>query len=154
MIQLRAMTEAEFARFRILDRENYSRSLTYAHGMSIEEARLEALTQGEEILKDGIRTPGHEFLTAVDGATGAVAGYLWYEVNRLKRRAFLYFIVVEDAERGKGAGRAAMEALEERLRSEGIKSLGLHVFSHNTVALHLYESRGFRTTGLNMEKDL
>ena len=90
----------------------------------------------------------------MDGATGAVAGYLWCEVNREKRRAFLFFVVVEEAERGKGVGRAALEALVARPGSEGIKSLGLHVFAHNASALRLYESLGFRTIGLNMEKEL
>jgi hypothetical protein len=81
MIRLRAMTEAEFARFRALDRETYAQSVVHAHKIPHEEARQEAARLDDDILKDGLRTPGHEILTAVLDATGAAAGYLWCEVE-------------------------------------------------------------------------
>ena len=154
MIRLRAMTEAEYVRFRSLDRKNYTQSIIRAYGLDDDEAQREALKLGEDILKEGMRTPGHEFFTAVDDISGGAAGYLWCEVNREKRRAFLYFVVVEEADRGRGLGAAAIGALEAQLRSGGIRSLGLHVFSHNTSALRLYERFGFRVTSVNMQKDL
>lgn len=154
MIHLRTMTEPEYVRFRILDRQNYTESIIRAYGMSRDEAQREALTLGEDILKQGMGTPGHEFFTAVEEASGRAVGYLWCEVNREKRRAFLYFVVVEETERGRGLGEAALRQLEGRLKADGIKSLGLHVFSHNTGALRLYERLGFQVTSVNMQKSL
>ncbi len=148
------MTEAEFVRFRVLDRQNYTESIIQAYGLSREEAQREALTLGEDILKEGMRSPGHEFFTVVEDASGKAVGYLWCEVNREKRRAFLYFVAVEEPERGKGMGEAALRRLEGQLKAEGIRSLGLHVFSHNTGALRLYERLGFQVTSVNMQKAL
>jgi ribosomal protein S18 acetylase RimI-like enzyme len=99
-------------------------------------------------------TPGHEFFTVVEDASGRVVGYLWCEVNREKRRAFLFFVVVEETQRERGVGEAALRQLEGQLKAAGIKSLGLHVFSHNTGALRLYERLGFQVTSVNMQKSL
>jgi len=53
MIRLREMTEAEFVRFRTLDRDNYAQSIAHAHRMPIDEARLEALKLGDDALRMG-----------------------------------------------------------------------------------------------------
>ena len=47
-----------------------------------------------------------------------------------------------------------MLALEEFLRARGIKSINLHVFGHNTVAISLYEKLGYRPTNMNLRKFL
>lgn len=45
--------------------------------------------------------------------------------------------------RGKGAGRALLQAAEDYCREHGIPYLGLAVSSHNVKALRLYEHFGF-----------
>jgi len=47
-----------------------------------------------------------------------------------------------------------MLLIEEKARELGIEQVGLHVFAYNDVAKNLYESIGYRTSSMNMLKDL
>src|SRR6185369_1541121 len=49
--------------------------------------------------------------------------------------------------RGRGIGRALLEAATSWARGHGIRKLELHVFPWNEPALHLYESFGFQREG-------
>ena len=46
-------------------------------------------------------------------------GDLWVLVEPAKERAFIYFIGIDEAYRGKGYGRAAMQALEIDCEADG-----------------------------------
>ena len=59
-----------------------------------------------------------------------------------------------EAQRGKGYGKQLMLLIEEKARELGLKSLGLHVFAYNDVALKLYETVGYEVSSLNMRKNL
>jgi GNAT superfamily N-acetyltransferase len=66
--------------------------------------------------------------------------------------AFTYEIVIDADQRGRGYGRAAMEALEPLARSLGYDRIQLHVFDHNAVARKLYTSVGYVEPDVQMEK--
>jgi ribosomal protein S18 acetylase RimI-like enzyme len=64
----------------------------------------------------------------------------------------LWDIEVESAQRGRGAGRATMQALEDEVRRRGGCEIVLSVFGWNTVARHLYEALGYDVVSLRMRK--
>jgi ribosomal protein S18 acetylase RimI-like enzyme len=68
--------------------------------------------------------------------------------------AYLYEIEIDEAERGRGLGRAAMEAFEREAARRGLAELELNVFGGNTVARSLYQSLGWRETAVHMAKRL
>ena len=67
---------------------------------------------------------------------------------------WVFYVRVEEAHRGEGYGRLAMELAETEARSRGASELGPNVFGHNQVARHLYESMGYTATSINMKKKL
>ncbi len=81
-------------------------------------------------------------------------GTLWFAARDESggSGAFIYDIVIDPAQRGRGYGRAAMEALEPLARSLGFDTIRLHVFGHNAVARHLYATVGYAETDVGMMK--
>ena len=63
-------------------------------------------------------------------------------------------IVIDEPYRRRGYGQAAMLALEDSVRSLGLRGIALHVFGHNTAARALYERLGYTVTNINMAKRL
>ena len=66
----------------------------------------------------------------------------------------MYDITIDEAERGRGFGRAAMLALEEELRDLGHESVALNVWGGNAVARGLYRSLGYVEESVHMRKQL
>lgn len=152
-VTLRPMTEAEYVSLRAFLDEDYARELARAMDLSIEEARVEAAKQTGELLKDGLTTEGHYLWKIMADQDGAV-GDLWVFVDPGKRRAFIYFIGINERYRGKGYARAAMLALEAAVKPMGADHIDLNVFGDNTTAIRLYEGLGYRPTAINMRKAL
>ena len=68
--------------------------------------------------------------------------------------AFLSDLVVLPAYRGRGLGKALLQAVEAFARSQGAASLELQVLAQNENALRLYNQHGFRAYHLLLTKDL
>ena len=81
-------------------------------------------------------------------------GVVWVALDRRPGEAWIYDIEVNAEQRGKGYGRALLQAAEEEAARHGSKAIGLNVFGTNTVARQLYESSGYQITALNMRKEL
>ncbi len=117
----------------------------------------EALSKSEAdfntLLPQGLDTPGHELWSVVDSAADE-AGILWVCTDRRPEYAFIYDIEMNPDRRGKGFGSAALLALEEWCRANGINAIGLHVFGHNEGAWRLYKRMGYIETNVQMEKQL
>jgi ribosomal protein S18 acetylase RimI-like enzyme len=66
---------------------------------------------------------------------------VWYTGDK---HALLATLCVDEAERGDGVGTALMDAVDEELERRGVEDVEIGVDTGNTVAAHLYESRGYR----------
>jgi putative acetyltransferase len=95
---------------------------------------------------DQLRQPGVTFWSAWVGEELAGCGAL-KELDAT--RGELKSMLVADAFRGRGVGRAILEHLVAEARSRGMTSLWLETGSAEafTPALRLYESAGFRRCG-------
>jgi ribosomal protein S18 acetylase RimI-like enzyme len=68
--------------------------------------------------------------------------------EKRKHRGFIWDLYVEEAQRGKGIGKALMSELLCRASSQAdLDRLTLTVESGNTVAIGLYSSLGFKVYG-------
>ncbi|MCD9197391.1 GNAT family N-acetyltransferase [Aeromicrobium wangtongii] len=102
----------------------------------------------------GLDTPGHDLFVA--RSEGRDVGWLWLATDTTgpAPQAFIHDIEVVEGERGRGLGRALLEAAEAWCADHSIAVLKLHVFAHNEAAVGLYESSGFETTDLSMAKQI
>jgi ribosomal protein S18 acetylase RimI-like enzyme len=66
----------------------------------------------------------------------------------------LYEIELDEHVRGRGLGREAMVAFEERARELGARNITLNVFGGNEVARSLYRSLGYVEQSVHMSKRL
>ena len=118
-----------------------------------EDAEERATALFERVVANGIGTPGHEFRSIVSEAD-EVVGTLWFAAENEVGHgaAFIWDIVIDPLHRGRGYGRAAMDALEPLARSLGYDTIRLHVFGDNAVARHLYRAVGYAETDVTMMK--
>jgi ribosomal protein S18 acetylase RimI-like enzyme len=72
----------------------------------------------------------------------------WVQVK--EQKAFIFDFVIDQALRGKGFGGQALAAMEEKLESMNVESVGPHVFGDNLIAQALYKKAGFEVTGIHM----
>uniref|UniRef100_A0AAU2JLP6 GNAT family N-acetyltransferase n=1 Tax=Streptomyces sp. NBC_00049 TaxID=2903617 RepID=A0AAU2JLP6_9ACTN len=145
----RPMTEAEYAHWHAGAVDSYA--ATWAgRGMSAEAARAKSVADHERMLPRGLASPGVTFV--VLEAAGEPVGHVWLAPEG--EGSYVYDIEVGAEHRGRGHGRQLMLLAERTALAEGHRLLALHVFTDNTPALRLYESLGYRSTNLNLAKDL
>lgn len=84
-------------------------------------------------------------------AAGTIVGEIGVRIDA--GRALLGMAIVSGY-RGRGIGRALMEAIIAALRERAIRGIDLQVYDHNTAAIGLYRSLGFADTGAPAEVEL
>ena len=154
MIQLRDMTEAEFATFQDWLIEDYAHDIMRNYQIALDEARGSSQQQITKLLPQGRATANQWLFTVVPDTSESSVGYLWCQVEPEQQRAFICEIQIFETYRGHGYGSAALLQLETLLRAQSIRRIGLHVFGDNTRAQTLYQKIGYRVTGLEMQKEL
>ncbi len=111
-----------------------------AAGEHPDEARQVAEEQMVELLPAGLATPEqHLFVAVLDGAE---VGLLWLSTDSAV--PFVYDVEIHEEHRGRGLGRALMDAAAAWCVAHGAPALGLNVFGHNARARALYDSLGYR----------
>jgi GNAT superfamily N-acetyltransferase len=102
------------------------------------------------------------WLMGLDASTWGSPGFVWIEEGRVVgnlslRRTFppggwlIGNVAVAPEYRGRGIGRALMEAAVDGIRERGGSWVGLEVRESNTIACRLYEHIGFQTVGSTLE---
>jgi ribosomal protein S18 acetylase RimI-like enzyme len=152
-VTLRPMNASEVSAFIATSRNAYLAE-RIASGDDAEAAALAVDEMSRTTFPDGETSPGH-FLFALE-VDGEPVGSLWLGPASGDRPGewWVWDIVIDEANRGRGVGREAMLLAEGEARSHGAIRLGLSVFGHNTVARHLYERLGYRAVAIRMSKDL
>jgi len=152
-VTLVPMTDAEYAEFAEAQVAEHARQRVNAGEWTLDEAVARARQDTEDLRSDALRGAGHAFYAGVDAA-GARVGWLWiapgtlpfldrYGVANLSRVRWLGQITVEESLRGRGYGRALLDALHRRLASEGVFELYLRVYDWNDAARRLYAGSGY-----------
>jgi ribosomal protein S18 acetylase RimI-like enzyme len=119
-----------------------------------EEAQQRAEDTHAELLPDGVATPKHHLFAA--RAENRRVGVIWFAERDEASGplAYVYDVRVDADQRGKGYGRAVMEAVEAEVRKLGLSKIQLHVHGGNTTARALYGSAGYAETNVVMLKRL
>ena len=148
------MTEAEYVAFLKRVIPEYAEDKVRAGLWTGSEALEKSRKEYEEQLPQGLQSKNHFFYTLYDG--DQPVGMIWVDadLNHPSKKGFIYELYVDEKQRGKGYGKQAMLLFEEKARELGLKTLGLHVFGVNRVARNLYESLGYETVSLKMNKVL
>jgi ribosomal protein S18 acetylase RimI-like enzyme len=155
-LTVRAMTEPEYDAWRTSVATAFASEQVAAGRWSGDGAVERALREHDEVLWDGVATPGMVVLTGVR-SDGTAVGTLWIGLHHprgVPGCAFLYDIEVTEEHRGAGYGRDLLAAGEAAARSHGAHSMELNVFGGNARAMRLYETTGYRVVSQQMMKHL
>ncbi|MGZ4133015.1 MAG: GNAT family N-acetyltransferase [Actinomycetota bacterium] len=148
------MTPEEFAAYLTWVVDDYAAELARNGKATGETALGQARASFDDLLPQGLDTPRQVLLVGEDAADGRRIGHLWFGPSDVEGRAWLYDVTVEEAQRGKGYGRALMQGFEDAARAHGYAAAGLNVFGDNAVARSLYLSLGYREIARQLAKDL
>jgi len=156
VIRLVSMLENELSTYIEKIISGYARENIKAGYWSKEEGLQKSRETFNRLLPDGVSTKNQYLYKIEDVETGQNIGIMWLNTrpDSPKPTGFIYDIEIDEDFRGKGYGKQAMLAIEEKAREFGLKSIGLHVFAHNTTAVGLYEKIGYKTRSMNMTKDI
>ncbi|GAA1396781.1 hypothetical protein GCM10009662_11420 [Catellatospora coxensis] len=138
----RAMTPVDFDQWLQEAIRMYAEEMTASGSRSPADALAASVAEHEELLPEGLRSPGHAFWCVTAG--DEVVGTIWLRHGFLPGLSFVFGVDVDPAHRGRGYGRAAMLVGEQATAAAGDAQLGLNVFGHNTVARRLYDSLGYQ----------
>ena len=153
--RLRPLTDEEASEFIEWQLEQYVEERVRS-GERPDSARRIASEQSSALFPEGVPADGQLLFRVLDDE-GSAVGTLWIGPQQPANQPeafWVFYVKVEEAHRGEGYGRLAMELAETEARSRGASELGLNVFGHNQVARHLYESMGYTATSINMKKRL
>ncbi|MGN6324384.1 ribosomal protein S18-alanine N-acetyltransferase [Pseudolysinimonas sp.] len=110
--------------------------------MAIERATFPEDAWSTSSMRAELAGPHGHYLVAVDDE-GAIVGYAGLLAPSGSRQGDIQTITVAEAARGRGIGRALMEALLAEADHRGVDEVFLEVRAGNAIAQHLYASLGF-----------
>jgi ribosomal protein S18 acetylase RimI-like enzyme len=123
-------------------------------GENPEVAQRLSASQFAELFPDGSPAEGQHVMNVIDDES--VVGTLWMgrPFSGDGDTWYIFDIEISKDFRGRGFGRAAMEAAEEWTRGRGGTRVALNVFGPNLVARSLYDSLGYEVLATSMFKDI
>ena len=97
---------------------------------------------------DAGHLPEHRFVAEVDGVIAGWAAVVPYSRRAVYRGVGEESVYVAERARGRGVGRALLEAVIESARDGGLWTLQAGVFPDNLASLELHRRLGFREVGV------
>ncbi|MFD4421913.1 GNAT family N-acetyltransferase [Agromyces sp. NPDC058484] len=155
-VTVRRMTPAEFDQWQTAIAEEYADEQVAAGRWQREGAVQRARDENARLLPQGLETARMLVLRGVD-TDGEPVGGAWVDLDHPRGApdvALLYDIEVIETRRGRGLGRALLEAVEDATRQAGAVALELNVFARNHTATALYSSSGYEVVTQQMRKSL
>jgi len=156
MVKLIPMEQSDFEIYFERGIVEYAEDKVRNGNWSAEEALERSRNEFQKELPDGLQSKNQFIYSIVEESSGQKLGMLWVDVkaDTPHHPAFIYDFIIEEQFRGKGFGRQALTALDEKLLSMDVESIGLHVFGDNITAQELYKKAGYGITNINMKKIL
>ena len=151
MIKLEPLQQEDFERFLEREIRGYAEDHVRNGNWPAEGAVERSRKEFEQYLPAGIHSQDQYLYSLIDENDDKI-GVLWVQIK--DRKAFIFDFVIDEAFRGKGYGKQALAAMDEKLISMDAESVELHVFGDNLVAQELYKKAGFQITGMHMRKTL
>jgi ribosomal protein S18 acetylase RimI-like enzyme len=151
MVKLEPIQQENFESFLEHEIRAYAEDHVRNGNWPAEGALERSKKEFELYLPDGIHSRG-QYLYSISDDRGNKVGVLWVQVK--DQDAFILDFVIDEAFRGKGYGKQALMAMDEKLVSMNVKAVGLHVFGDNIAAQELYKKAGFQITNIQMKKVL
>ncbi|HTJ25696.1 MAG TPA: GNAT family N-acetyltransferase [Candidatus Limnocylindria bacterium] len=151
-VAVRRGTRDERAFVRDLGRRSASSSVS-----SVRDARFDDVLLSFDRLLDFVFGRHHELLIADEDGSPVGFLVLLYDLPdevTLTAQAFVAYTAVEPFARGRGVGRALLEAAEAAAREAGLQYVSLMVTEDNDAARALYDRAGFQTERRMMTKRL
>ena len=152
MVKLVKMQQEDFEPYLERGIRDYANDHVRNGNWTVEESLERSKKEFELLLPDGVNSREQFLYSIVDEKDANKIGWLWVQVK--DQKAFIYNFVIDEAVRGQGYGKQALVALDEKLKSMDIQSVGLHVFGDNVSAQELYKKMGYQITGIHMKKIL
>lgn len=124
---------------------------------AVREARFEDVLVAFDRLISFVFTRDHELIVATEGAAPIGFLLMLYDLPdevTLSEQAFVAYTAVEPFARGRGVGRAMLDAAEALARAKGRPTMSLMVTEENDPARRLYAGAGFATERRMMTKPL
>jgi ribosomal protein S18 acetylase RimI-like enzyme len=153
MVKLELKTSAQLASWLPGQVQHYVAERVKA-GENPDEAQQMSDAQFAQLFPNGTPAEGQFIMNVVDEE--AVVGTLWMG-RPLSGGSDTWYIfdieIIKDA-RGRGLGRATMEAAEAWSRERGGTRVALNVFGPNLIARSLYDSMGYEVLATSMFKDI
>lgn len=150
-VKLESLQQEDFEQFLERGIREYAEDHVRNGNWPAEGALERSRNEFEHYLPDGIHTKDQYLWSLLDQESNRV-GVLWVQIK--DQKAFIFDFQIDEEFRGKGFGKQALKAMDEKLKSLNIESVALHVFGDNATAQELYGKMGFRITGIHMKKDL
>lgn len=151
MVKLEPLQQEDFERFLEREIRQYAADHVRNGNWPAEDANERSRKEFEHHLPDGIHSKD-QYLYSIIDEEGNKIGVLWVQVK--DQKGFIFEFVIDEEFRGKGFGKQALTAMDEKLKSMGVESVALHVFGDNVTAQELYKKMGFQITGIHMRKTL
>jgi ribosomal protein S18 acetylase RimI-like enzyme len=151
MVKLQPLQQEDFERFLAHGIRNYAEDHVRNGDWPAEGALERSRKEFERYLPDGIQSKD-QYLYAITDDGENKLGVLWVQIK--DRKAFILDFEIDETFRGKGYGKQALLAMDEKLKSMDVESVRLHVFGDNIVAQELYKKVGFQVTDIHMSKKL
>ena len=149
MVKLELIQQEDFERFLERGIRGYAEDHVRNGNWPAEGALERSKKEFEHYLPNGIHSKD-QYLYSIVAEGGNKIGVLWVQVK--DRKGFIFNFVIDEEFRGKGFGKQALSALDEKLESMDVESVALHVFGDNLSAQELYKKMGYQITGIHMRK--